>query len=35
MNAAVSRSYNGWEPLCYDEFSKDYFNGIKAKRESE
>ena len=35
MNAAVSRSYNGWEPLFSEEFSKDYFKGIKAFLERE
>lgn len=35
MNAAVSRSYNGWEPLFLEEFSKDYFKSLKAFLEKE
>lgn len=35
MNAAVSRSYNGWEPLFLEEFSKDYFKSMKAFLEKE
>lgn len=35
MSVTPARSYNGWEPLFLEEFSKDYFKSLKAFLEKE